>query len=150
MEKQRVPFGAETSGHYYFSVVGGRGAFYFDSGILASIMMLNQVSKIMNHGHKLSGWIDALPKYYRKDFDIKFDLRKASLILRRAENHYRGQAKKISHLDGLKMEFGKGSGAWWFNLRPSNTENLLRLSLEAKKQTTLKAKFRELTRLINL
>lgn len=143
MARQSIEFGAEISGHYYF-----KKFFYCDSGILAAIKMLNQISNLKNQKLSLRGWIDDLPKYYRKDVDIGFDLRRAASVLRRVENQYRGQAGKISHLDGLKMEFGSGDDAWWFNLRPSNTENLLRLTIEAKDKNIFKSRLAEITYII--
>lgn len=137
MKEKKAKFGAENSGHFYFPVEGA----VFDSGILAAIYFMNRLSR-MSDG-KLSDWIDFLPKYYRSP-EINFEIEDKSAILKIVEERYAKDAKAISHLDGLKMEFEN----YWFCLRPSNTENLLRLNLEAKNKTTYNKKLAELKQLL--
>lgn len=155
MRRREADFGAEASGHYYFAFdekfLGGskrkRGKVYFDSGIVAALRMINAVSKMDS---SLSKWIDGLPKYFRSG-EINFSTAKnVAELLEKIEKIYRKSAAKVSRLDGLKMEFNpaKRGAAWWFNLRPSGTEPLVRLNLEAKDRGTLLAKTRELTAII--
>jgi len=132
MRKNRIEFGSEESGHYYF-----KQFFYADSGIMAAVLFASAVSEIV--GVKLSVWIDDLPKFYRSP-ELNFKVKDKKGTLSRVERHFRGKAKTISKLDGLRMEFGD----WWFSLRPSNTEDLLRLNVEATDRITLNRSLTEL------
>jgi len=137
--KKRVSFAAENSGHYYF-----KKFYYFDSAILAALHFINAVSRLPS---TLSSWVDVLPKYYRAD--LNFQVSNKSAAIRNFEARYKHIASAISHLDGLKMEFNKGEKSeWWFNLRPSNTEDLLRLNLEAKDYKIFQGKLQEFKRMI--
>ncbi len=121
MRAENADFGAERSGHYYF-----REFFGLDSGILAAIEAINAVSELP---YKFSDFVDFLPQYYRSEINIRINQRnqhKSALFLKKIEQTYKNQALKISHLDGLTMEFAD----WWFNLRFSQTEPLLRLNVE--------------------
>jgi phosphomannomutase len=120
MKEKKADFGAEASGHYYFKFGSGR----WDSGIRAAIEMINQLSNLKGG---FSDWAEKLPKYYRSG-ELNFEVEDKAGILKAVEKHYAKEAKSVSHLDGIKMEFEN----WWFNLRPSNTEDLVRLNLEAK------------------
>ena len=65
--------------------------------------------------------------------------------MKKVEDHFSdGEDVKIDHLDGLTVELGD----WWFNLRPSNTEPLLRLNVEAGDDETLQSRRDELLGLI--
>jgi phosphomannomutase len=136
MKEKNADFGAEISGHYYFWL---NHRAVFDSGILAAIQMLNQVSGLMSQDLSLSQWIDNWPKYYRSG-ELNFRVGNKESIFKNAEKKYAGQARKISYLDGLKMEFKD----WWFNLRPSNTEDLVRLNLETKEKKNFQKQLKNL------
>ena len=60
--------------------------------------------------------------------EINLPARDVAGVLRAAEEKYRSEAKAISHLDGVSMDFG----SWRFNLRPSNTEPLIRFNMETR------------------
>lgn len=139
MKEKKAKFGAESSGHFYFPVDGT----YFDSGIMAVIYMINRASSIKRQASSLSDWIDSLPEYYRSP-ELNFEVKDKTKFLKIMEEKYSKQAKNISHLDGVKMEFEN----WWFNLRPSNTEDLLRLNLEAKNESVYQQKLSELETLL--
>ena len=146
IKKKGADFGAEGSGHYYFKSVFGKSAAYFDSGIRAAIEMINGVSRLKEKGKKLSDWLDGIPVYYRIP-ETNFRLTEKSKIERKikaVEKFYKRAARKISHLDGLIIE----TGEFWFNLRGSNTEPLLRLRLEARKKEVLVKELRRLKTLI--
>lgn len=135
MREIKANFAAEYSGHYYF-----KKFFYADSGILAAIEAINAVSKLP---YKLSDFIDLLPQYHRSD-ELNFKVKNPQECLKKIEQalkakNYKLKAK-ISYLDGLTMEFEE----WWFNLRPSNTEPLIRLNIEAKSKKLLNQKIKEL------
>ncbi len=142
MREKKIPLGLEHSGHYYFWFPEFGGAVW-DSGILAAIRILNFVSKLKT---PLSEYLDKLPKYYRSG-EINFELKnqKSKIkIMEKIERFYRKQKAKISKLDGLTAEFPD----FWVNVRPSNTENLLRLNLEAKNKKILQRELKILKKLI--
>ncbi len=135
MRAKKAFFGAEPSGHYYF-----KEFFYCDSGILAAIKFINFISCL---DIKLSKYLDSLPKYYRApEMNFKTDNKKE--IIRKIEQKYKNSASRIFKLDGLTMEFKD----WWFNVRPSGTENLLRLNLEASQEAVLKKELENLKKAI--
>ncbi|MEK9170610.1 MAG: hypothetical protein AAB674_03110 [Patescibacteria group bacterium] len=135
MRKKNASFGAEHSGHYYF-----RDFFYCDAGIFAAISIINFVSGLKTD---LASWLDKLPKYYRSG-EINFEIKNKNAVLNKIEKIYKNQGAKISKLDGLTMEFSD----YWFNLRPSNTEDLLRLNMESVSQEILDKKLEEIKGLI--
>lgn len=166
MREKKANLGTEHSGHYYF-----RNFFYCDAGIFAAIQLMNFVSELIS-GHPISkncrnvrtsdvqklkidlaGWLDKLPKYYRSG-EINFKVSDKEKVLNKIEKYYKKQAIKISKLDGLTMKFCGGSPSeasakdWWFNLRPSNTENLLRLNMEAKQKSVLDKKLAEIKKIL--
>ena len=144
MAEKNICFGAEHSGHFYFGANGfGKltaGKFYFDSGILSAIYFMNSVSKINS---KLSEWVDNLPKIYRSG-ELNFKIRDKEAAMRKIEKIYKNHAQKISHLDGLRMEFKNT----WFSLRPSGTEDLIRLNLEAGDKKVFDQELKKIKRLI--
>jgi phosphomannomutase len=70
--------------------------------------------------------IEPLRKYAATG-EINFRVPDVAVVQRKIEEHYGAQGANLDHLDGLTVEFDD----WWFNLRSSNTEPLLRLNLEA-------------------
>ena len=134
MRKVKADFGAEYSGHYYF-----RKFFYTDSGILAAIETINAISKLP---YKFSDFIDLLPQYYRSG-ELNFKVRDKEKLIKFIEKKYKNNSAKISKLDGLTMEFKN----YWFNLRPSNTEPLIRLNIEATSKKLLNQKIKEFKKL---
>ncbi|MEK9154576.1 MAG: hypothetical protein AAB596_00680 [Patescibacteria group bacterium] len=144
MRKKNIDFAAERSGHYYFSHQNpGEEKLYFDSGILAAVHIINAVSKLP---YKLPAFNDLLPQYYRSgEINIKGN---AGSLIKKIEEQYKNQALKISHIDGLTMEFNSPAGEWWFNLRPSNTEPLIRINIETTSKALLEKKKKELIGLL--
>jgi phosphomannomutase len=137
LREKRVPFGAESSGHYYF-----KDFFFADSGILASLFFINSVSRL---GDSLSKWIDALPKYYRSG-EINFRItRPKEEVLKLVEDAMLSRKPKISKLDGVRMDFGD----WWCIVRASNTEPLIRLNVEAKDKKVFERELAFLSQLLS-
>ena len=139
MRQKKVNFSGELSAHYYF-----KDFFYADAGIFAAIQMINQVSALKEKNQSLSGWFDSLPIYYRSG-EVNFKVVDKKAVMKRIEDFYKKSAIKVSYLDGVKMEFK----TWWFNIRPSNTENFLRLNLEAKDKKIFTQHLVEIQKLIN-
>ena len=152
MREKKIPFAAEVSGHYYF-----QDFFFADSGIFAAIMMINSISRL---NRPLSDWLDSLPRYYRSG-EINFKVKDKVGVMKKVEAHFSSEGgsasggkklgAKISHIDGLRVEFYRRSpelAEGWFSLRPSNTEDWLRLNLEAKNKKVFDAELRLLEKLI--
>jgi phosphomannomutase len=109
-------FGGEHSAHYYF-----RENFRADSGIVAALLVLEQLSK---SGASLSELRKPYERYAQSgEINTRVD-DPAAVIEEVASAYVDGLQDR---LDGLTVDMGD----WWFNLRPSNTEPLLRLNLEA-------------------
>jgi phosphomannomutase len=109
-------FGGEHSGHYYF-----RDNFRADSGMLAMLVLLQVISE---DGRPLSQ-IRADVERYRSSGEVNFRVSDVTSATVAVEKAFPGRA--IDYLDGLTVDLGES----WFNLRPSNTEPLLRLNVEA-------------------
>jgi len=117
MREHDSPFAGELSGHYYF-----RDHYYADCGEIALMMMLNLVS---NADRPLSALIEPLRRYFLSG-EVNFRVEdKDAKIRELAEVFAEG---RIDYLDGITAEFGD----WWFNVRKSNTEPMLRLNLEGR------------------
>jgi len=118
-------FGGEHSGHFYF-----RDFWCADSGMLAA---LHAVAALGSQASPLSKILKKYHRYFSSG-EINSTVADPTSILARIEEIYGNKAGvTLDHLDGLTVS----SDTWWFNLRPSNTEPLLRLNVEAKTQTRL-------------
>ena len=112
-------FGGEHSGHYYF-----RDNYRADSGIIAALVVLEALSKA---GVPLSQLRTPFERYSDSG-EINTEVPDPVRVVGEVGEHYRAEGAGIDDLDGITVDFGE----WWFNLRPSNTEPLLRLNLEAR------------------
>lgn len=131
MREEGGYFAGELSSHYYFS------DFYVtDNGDLA---MLNVIKLLLEEGKPLSEIVDPLRKYYHSG-EINSEVKDIPAVLKRLEEKYGPMAKRVTRIDGYKAEFDD----WWFNVRPSNTEPLIRLNLEAKSREKMEEKVAEL------
>jgi len=133
MKKHNAVFGGEHSGHFYF-----RNNWFADSGLIALVVCLELISQ---EGRPLSDLVRSIDTYVRSG-EINSRLENIPQKLSQIESHY--SDGKIDHLDGLTVDFGE----WWFNLRPSNTEPLLRLNVETASKEMLGRKTAELLKLI--
>ncbi len=133
MAETGAVFGGEHSGHYYFA--DNYGA---DSGLIAAVIVLEQLSRA---GEPLSK-ILAQFRRYASSGEINSRVRdQAAKVEELAEAYRDGRQDRT---DGLTVEFDD----WWFNVRPSNTEPLVRLNVEARTEELLKDKTEELLGLI--
>jgi len=123
-------FGGELSGHFYY-----RDNFYADSGMITLVHVINIVSQAKV---PISELIKPLRRYYHSgEMNFTVENKKAKMD-ELAKRYSDGQ---IDHLDGVTV----GYKEWWFNCRPSNTEPLLRLNVEAKSKELLDEKLSEIT-----
>ncbi len=116
MAETGAAFGGEHSGHYYF-----RDNYRADSGIIAAVSVLEALSKA---GTPLSEFRKPFERYADSG-EINTRVSDPAAVIDRIAEIY-GEAEQ-DRLDGLTVDLGD----WWFNLRPSNTEPLLRLNVEA-------------------
>ncbi len=116
MAETNAVFGGEHSGHYYF-----RDNFNADSGLIAALVVLEALG---NHPAGLADLVSTLDRYAASG-EINTTVDDTAVVIDRVAEGYADSPQ--DRLDGLTVELGD----WWFNLRASNTEPLLRLNLEA-------------------
>ena len=127
MREEGAVFGGEVSGHYYF-----RDFTQADSGVVPFLLMLELISK---RGKKLSELLAPYRERYFLTGELNTPVADVEAKLRELEERF-GPEGQVSHLDGLSVE----TADWHFNVRPSNTEPLLRLNLEALSQELMERK----------
>ncbi|KKU93740.1 MAG: Phosphomannomutase [Candidatus Jorgensenbacteria bacterium GW2011_GWA1_48_13] len=142
MRAAHAKFAAEPSGHYYFEFTFGKRKAYYDSALRALVEFASQVSALKKNGQKLSTWLDSLPEHYSSG-ELNFKVKDAGKIVAKIKKVY-AKRGKVSALDGVSVE-GKG---FWFNVRASNTESLLRLNAEANTKKELAVLLGEIKELI--
>jgi phosphomannomutase len=135
MRKVHAAFAGEVSGHYYF-----RDFSQADTGVVPFLLMLELISR---KGQKLSEILAPLRSKYFITGEINTPVSDVALKLQEIKEHYAATAQ-ISHLDGVSVD----ADGWHFNVRPSNTEPLLRLNLEARSQELMERKRDEVLALI--
>ncbi len=118
MREVDAVFAGEVSGHYYF-----RDFYQADSGTIPALLMLELVSQ---RGERLSELLRPLRERYFLTGEINTPVADVALTLQRLKEHFADQGE-ITHLDGISIT----AEDWHLNVRPSNTEPLLRLNLEA-------------------
>ena len=133
MRQVNALFAGELSGHYYF-----RENYFTESSAMAVLYVANLLSQSRA---PLSALIKPFHRYFKSP-EINSEVKDPPAVLARLKNQYRGG--KQFELDGLSVEFAD----WWFNVRCSNTEPLVRLNLEAKTQAQLDQRTQELLALI--
>jgi len=124
-------FGGELSGHFYY-----RDNFYADSGMITLVHVINIISEADDV--PISELISPLRRYHSSgemNFVVENKQAKMEELARRYSDG------KIDHLDGVTIVYKD----WWFNCRPSNTEPLLRLNIEARSKELLDEKLAEIT-----
>ncbi len=126
-------FGSEASGHVYFKVAD---AFYTESAAYALVFLLKLLKK---SGKKLSELVEPLKQRYFQSPEINIEVPDKDEVLKQVEaQHARA---KISKLDGISVEYSD----YWFNIRPSNTEPVIRLRLEAVSREVAETRTGEIT-----
>jgi phosphomannomutase len=133
MRKEDGLFAGEHSGHYFF-----KDLYYADSGMLASLVVLELIS---SKNKPLSVIADEFNKYYLSG-EINTEVADQEGKIKEIKEKF--SDAKISELDGVSVEYQN----WWFNVRPSNTEPLLRLNVEADSQDLMEKKRDQLLEII--
>ena len=127
MREEGAVFGGEVSGHYYF-----RDFSQADSGVVPFLLMLELVS---SRGQKLSEILRPYRDRYFITGELNTPVSDVALKLEELEDRF-GPQGEVSHLDGISVN----ADEWHFNVRPSNTEPLLRLNLEARSEDLMEQK----------
>ncbi len=122
-------FGGELSGHFYY-----RDNFYADSGMITLVHVLN----LLGAAEQPVSELIAPLRRYAPSGEMNFEVEDKDATMKELARKYsQGQ---VDDLDGITVQFKD----WWFNVRPSNTEPLLRLNVEAKTEEMLQEKLAEL------
>ncbi|MEK7211526.1 MAG: phosphomannomutase/phosphoglucomutase [Patescibacteria group bacterium] len=137
MKEGGAAFAGELSAHYYFNDFPG-----IESGDLAMLYVLRAMS---SSGKSLSALAAEYGRYFHSG-EINFTVEDKDKKIREAEERFSEGADGVLKMDGLRVDFPD----WWFSLRASNTEPLLRLNLEATTKELMEEKKEELTALIKL
>ncbi|HBG69432.1 MAG: phosphoglucomutase [Bacteroidetes bacterium GWF2_43_63] len=133
-------YGGELAGHYYF-----KDFYYSDSGILASILIINLFAQFKREGISASAVVGRICKYQNSG-EINFRIAEKQKAMDAVKDHFFAQASPTLFLDfdGYRVEYPD----WWFNIRPSNTEPYLRLLVEAKTAELLQEKTETINKIL--
>jgi phosphomannomutase len=126
MAETGAVFGGEHSGHFYF-----RDFWRADSGMLAA---LHALAALAESARPLSALLADYERYVASG-EINSTVVDPQRVLDTLEKEYVDEATTVDHLDGLTITHAD----WWFNVRPSNTEPLLRLNAEGRDEATMAA-----------
>jgi len=124
MREEDAVFGGEVSGHYYF-----RDFYQADSGVVPFLLM---VERIASRGQRLSELLRPFRERFFLTGELNVPVADVAVKLQEIKERFGGEGE-VSHLDGISIE----AEDWHFNVRPSNTEPLLRLNLEARSQEVM-------------
>ena len=127
MREETAVFGGEVSGHYYF-----RDFFQADSGVIPFLLMAELISK---RGRKLSELLAPYRERYFLTGELNTPVPDVAVKLQELKERF-GTEGEVSHLDGISID----ADGWHMNVRPSNTEPLLRLNLEARERGLMERK----------
>jgi phosphomannomutase len=136
MREEDALFAGEVSAHYYF-----RDFTQADTGVVPFLVMLELLSR---EGRRLSELLAPFRERYFITGEINTPVADVALKLQELKEHYTAEGGRVSHLDGISVDFDD----WHFNVRPSNTEPLLRLNLEALSEPLMEEKRDEVLELI--
>ncbi len=134
MRDEVAVFGGEVSGHFYF-----RENWFADNGMIPAVLMLEYLGRA---GRRLSEILAPLRERYHISGEINSRVTDVERAIHRIEERYRDG--RITRLDGISVDYDD----WHFNVRPSNTEPLLRLNLEAASQQAMERRRDEVISLI--
>ncbi len=137
MRETGAIFGGEFSSHYYY-----KDFYTVESGDLTTLLVLKHLS---DEGKSLSELVAPLRKYAHSG-EINFKVEDKEAVMGKVAERFRAEAKSETELDGIRMDFED----WWFSLRPSNTESLLRLIVEAKTEKMMKEKVKEIEQVLGV
>jgi phosphomannomutase len=133
MEEEKGVMGGEVSAHFSF-----QKNYYSDSGFIAFVMALQAVSE---EGFKISDFINANTNWYRAN-EVNLTIEDKEAALNKIREYF--SENILDEIDGITIEFED----WWFNVRPSNTEPLLRVTIECRNEEDIEEKTEEVLKII--
>ena len=125
MREEDAVYGGEMSAHHYFKQFS-----YCDSGMIPWLLIAELMGK---SGKSMKELVDERMLAYPCSGEINFRVEDTQPVIDRIKAHFEPQAEEVDTSDGISMSFGN----WRFNLRASNTEPLLRLNVESKRDEAL-------------
>jgi phosphomannomutase len=134
MREENAVFGGEVSGHFYF-----RDNWYADNGMIPALVLLELLG---TSGRRLSQLLGPLRERYHLSGEINSRVSDVEAAMLRLEQRYADG--RITRLDGISVDYDD----WHFNVRPSNTEPLLRLNLEAYTRAEMERRRDEVLQII--
>ncbi len=140
MRNEGAIFAGELSGHYYFEE-----NYKAEAGSLPVIYLLNLMAET---NRKISELASEIKKYFHSG-EINSEVKNKDAVIKKLKENYK--EGEISELDGVKISFWDNyeeGKRWWFNVRPSNTEPVLRLNLEADDEKLMEEKRGEILKII--
>ncbi|MSR63401.1 MAG: phosphomannomutase/phosphoglucomutase [Planctomycetes bacterium] len=142
MRAKGAMFGGELSGHFYFAE-----NFTADSGMIAMMSVLSLLTAQENKGKSLSQLLAGVRRYHSTG-EVNFHVEDKPAMIAALKKRY--ASGRQDELDGITVEFGEVGEKqwWWFNVRPSNTEPLLRMIVEASSASLRDQKKAELIGLL--
>ena len=134
-------YGGELAGHYYF-----RDFYYSDSGLMASLIMLDIVSEFKKEGKTVSSLIENISQYANTG-EVNFQISRKQEAMDAVVHYFKNKENPTAFFDfdGYRLEYTD----WWFNIRPSNTEPYLRFLAEAKSEKLLKEKTNQVYKILD-
>ncbi len=139
MREEEAVFAGELSGHYYFEE-----NYLAEAGSLPIMYLLNLMAET---GEKISELVTKVKRYYHSG-EINNKVVDVEKILEKLKDRY--SSGVLTEIDGIKISYwdNEAGKKWWFNVRASNTEPLLRLNLESDDRVFMFAKQEELLKII--
>ena len=120
MREVNAVYGGEMSAHHYFRDFG-----YCDSGMIPWLLLAQMMSE---QNKSLAELVDERITKFPVSGEINVEVENPDSVIESVKAHFGKQKHRLDEIDGLSMDFGD----WRFNLRPSNTEPLLRMNLETR------------------
>ncbi|MBI2013395.1 MAG: hypothetical protein HYS87_01010 [Candidatus Colwellbacteria bacterium] len=139
MRARGASYGSERSGHYYFHLkcprLRGKPKYiYLNSGILSAVFVINAFSEIKKRGLTPAKWANKFRTLYFR-FRGEVNAKDRGVVVKKLIEHFRRSGKKVSTADGITVR----EPGYWFNVRLSKTESVIRITAEAKDKKTLSA-----------
>jgi phosphomannomutase len=136
MKKENADFGGEVSGHIFFKE--------FSDLESVDYTIVKTLSVWKKSGQTFADLVRPLRRYFNTG-EVNLEIENRDVVIKKFEDKYVSQATKVERMDGIRCEFNRD---WWFIARLSNTEPILRLTIEAKTEDLMNEKKTELVKLI--
>jgi phosphomannomutase len=133
MREENTLFQGEMNGHYY-----SKEHYFSEAPFFVIFTVIEEISKT---GKSISQLVAPFEKYFYSG-EVNFEVKDQEKIIKNLEKKFKNE--KLLRIDGLRVDFSN----WWFIIRPSNTEPLLRLVVEAKTEKVMKERVKEIGAII--